>query len=204
MKNLECLFTRRPGIIGEEKYSQFAVFVPLIEKHGEVFLLFEKRSGNLKRQPGEICFPGGRIELGETAEECAVRETTEELLIVKEQIRVLGASDIFLSPFQLVVYPYIGILSDYGSTFSKDEVEEILEIPISFFLENEPRCFKAQLLNHLPEGFPFDLIPDGENYKFARGNYEILFYQYGEHTIWGMTAQMAKNSITLLQKYEIL
>ena len=79
----EDFLTRRPGMIGEEKFRQYAVLVPLINISGVTYLIFEKRSNKLKRQPGEICFPGGKLEENETMQECAVRETEEELLIFR-------------------------------------------------------------------------------------------------------------------------
>ena len=69
----EQFSARQPGIIGEEKFRQYSVFVPMIDILGVTYLLFEKRSNKLRRQPGEICFPGGKREDGESFQECAVR-----------------------------------------------------------------------------------------------------------------------------------
>jgi len=66
--DIEKIFSGRPpGIIGN--YSYYSVLVPLVEKDGKLNLLFEKRASGLKRQPGEVCFPGGKVEEGETASE---------------------------------------------------------------------------------------------------------------------------------------
>lgn len=78
------------------------MLIPMIEISGTKYLLFEKRSNKLRRQPGEICFPGGKLESGESLQECAVRETVEELQVLPGQIEVLGPGDIYLSPFNLV------------------------------------------------------------------------------------------------------
>ena len=59
--------------------AAFAVLVPLVYEKGEPSLLFEVRADTLNRQPGEVCFPGGRMEGGETPLQCALRETEEEL-----------------------------------------------------------------------------------------------------------------------------
>ena len=59
----------------------FAVLVPLIEIDEELNLIYEVRSNSIE-QPGEISFPGGRIEDGESPEEAAIRETSEELLLI--------------------------------------------------------------------------------------------------------------------------
>jgi 8-oxo-dGTP pyrophosphatase MutT (NUDIX family) len=55
-----------PYISGWDKMKRSAVIIPLVEINGEINLLFEVRSKRLKSQPGDICFPGGQIEIGET------------------------------------------------------------------------------------------------------------------------------------------
>ena len=67
-----------------------SVLIPLVWKDGEPHLLFEVRAYDLKVQPGEVCFPGGRIEEGETPQDAVLREVSEELFVRKEQVRILG------------------------------------------------------------------------------------------------------------------
>jgi len=67
----------------------FAVLVPIIEIDGELNLIFEVRSNSIT-QPGEISFPGGRIEEGESPRKAAIRETSEELLLNKENIEIIS------------------------------------------------------------------------------------------------------------------
>ena len=55
--------------------GRYAVLVPLVEHDGELSVLYEVRAATLRRQPGEVCFPGGRMEPGETPEVSALRET---------------------------------------------------------------------------------------------------------------------------------
>ena len=62
-----------PEIMGTK--AHYAVLVPLVEWRGEVQVLFEVRADTLERQPGEVCFPGGHMEPGESPTECAFRET---------------------------------------------------------------------------------------------------------------------------------
>lgn len=199
--NREDFLTRRPGMIGEERFRQYAVLIPLINISGVTHLIFEKRSNKLKRQPGEICFPGGKLEENETLRECAVRETEEELLISPDQIEVVGPVDIYISPFNLMVHPFIALIKDYRNTFSTDEVEEIIKVPIDFFRKQQPERFESTLVNEPPEDFPYEWIPGGVKYPWAKGIHDILFYRYEDIIIWGMTAQIAKSAVDLMDEY---
>lgn len=157
---------------------------------------------SLKRQPGEICFPGGRLETGETLPECAIRETVEELHIQKEQIRLIGTGDIYYSPFNLMIHSFIGEIKDYQGTFSQDEVEEVIKIPLDYFWSHQPEIFVSKLINEPAEDFPYERIPGGVKYPWAKGSHEVLFYRYQDWTIWGITAQIVRSAIHLLNKYK--
>ena len=95
MRDLEHLRRRYadhvPGLLGAR--HSYAVLCPLVERPDGLHLLFEVRSAALHRQPGEVCFPGGRMEAGETPEQCALRETEEELAIPRQEVEVLGRPD---------------------------------------------------------------------------------------------------------------
>jgi 8-oxo-dGTP pyrophosphatase MutT (NUDIX family) len=203
MLNHNIFLNRKPGIIGEEQFRQYAVLIPILKESEDSFLLFEKRASNLRRQPGEICFPGGKLEPGESLLECAVRETIEELCIHQYQIKIIGPGDIFISPFNLVIHPFIGEIKEYQNTFSTEEVEEIIKIPLEFFRRGQPAKFKSKLINEPAEDFPYEWIPGGENYPWAKGSYDILFYQYENHIIWGMTARIVKSAVELIDQYKI-
>ena len=78
----------------QEAAGEYAILVPLVQWEGQRCLLFETRADTLVgHQPGEVCFPGGRREHGETPRETALRETWEEIGIPPEEIRVLAPLD---------------------------------------------------------------------------------------------------------------
>ena len=183
-----AFLSRSAGMIGESRFRKYAVLVPIVEVPDGKCLLFERRAARLRRQPGEICFPGGKLEPGESPLRCAVRETMEELRIAERQIDVLGPGDTFVSPFNIIIYPFIGALKDYGNTYNPDEVAEVLSVPVNFFVKNPPETYGSTIVNRLPEDFPYERIPGGENYPWASGAYDVLFYQYGDLIIWGITA----------------
>lgn len=199
----EQFTSRQPRFIGEDKYRQYAVLAPIIDISGEAYLLFEKRSNKLRRQPGEICFPGGKLEPGEALQECAVRETVEELGVLRQQIEVLGPGDIYLSPFNLMIHSFIGVIRDYKDTFSTDEVEEIIKVPIDYFRNHQPEKYESKLINEPPEDFPYEWIPGGTKYPWANGKHDILFYRYEKWIIWGLTAQIVKSVVELIDQYGI-
>lgn len=199
----EQFTSRRPGIIGEDNYRQYAVLAPIIDISGEPYLLFEKRSNKLRRQPGEICFPGGKLEPDEALQECAVRETIEELRVLRQQIEIIGPGDIYISPFNLMIHPFIGVIRDYMDTFSIDEVDEIIKVPLDFFRNHQPEKYESKLINEPPEDFPYEWIPGGTKYPWANGTHDILFYRYEKWIIWGLTAQIVKSVVKLIDQYEI-
>ena len=179
------------------------MLIPLIRISGVPYLLFEKRSNQLRRQPGEVCFPGGKLEAGESPKECAVRETVEELNVLPQQIEVMGPGDIYLSPFNLMIHTFMGVIKDYQDTFSKDEVDAIIKVPLDFLLGQEPERFVSKLISEPPDDFPYEWIPGGVKYPWAKGTYDVLFYKYEDWIIWGMTAQIVKSAVNLMEEYHI-
>lgn len=177
--------------------NRFSVMIPLIKRKGEIHLLFEKRALTLRNQPGEISFPGGRIEKNESPWDAAIRETCEELLIEEKDLEIYSEGDFLVNPYAAIIYSFIGeIKKDFYEIIpSKAEVESIFTVPLSFFIETEPKAYSINLNVNRSDDFPYHLIPNGENYKFKRGREEVLFYQYKGQIIWGFTAKMARRFI---------
>lgn len=189
--DLNFLKQHKATVIGLPESRKAAVCIPLIQTEDGYDILFEVRAASIASQPGDICLPGGSVEEGETTREAALRETCEELLICSEQMEVLGLMDLFGGGTgRLYVYPYAVVLREYGGTFSTDEVEQVFCVPLDFFLNTEPEVYHT-VMNVIPEeGFPFERIHGGRDYGWRERREEILFYQYGEYTIWGMTAKI--------------
>ena len=177
--------------------NRFSVMIPLIKRDGEIHLLFEKRAFTLRNQPGEISFPGGRIEKGESPREAAVRETAEELLISEREIEIYSEGDFVVNPYAAIIYTFVGeIKKDFDKISpSEDEVEKVFIVPLSYFLKTRPKSYKINLRVERNKEFPYHLIPNGVNYKFKRGREEVLFYEYEDEIIWGFTAKMARRFV---------
>lgn len=169
-----------------------AVLIPLAKINGELTILFERRSARLRTQPGEICLPGGAIEEGESAKKAAVRETMEELLIAKDQIEVLDAMDSVASPSGAPVWPYVAKVRRYKGTFSADEVDSVIAVPLSVLLAAEPEVHKVEMVSVPGEDFPYDLIPGGRDYPWHRKVRIMYFYRLPNLVIWGMTADVIR------------
>jgi len=196
-------------IHGRDEFFNSAVLVLLILIDNEYQLVFQKRSKHI-RQPGEICFPGGKVDKEDSSLiETVLRETYEELGIPKENINVIGRLKTIIAPFGAIVDPFIGI-TDYSIKniiINKDEVEEIIHIPLSFFLENPPKKYSAQIkmqpyLIDEKTGEKLVLLPGKElglpdMYHDSWGNYHynIYLYKYMDHNIWGMTARVIMDFI---------
>ena len=101
---------------------------------------------------------------------------------------IIGKLPKMVTPRGGDLYPVIGVLSDYKGTYSRDEVDHVFTVPLSFFLENEPSRYEVGMETRPGEDFPYELIPGGREYPWAKRTRKIYFYQYGDITIWGVTA----------------
>jgi 8-oxo-dGTP pyrophosphatase MutT (NUDIX family) len=149
-----------------------AVLVPLVNRPSGLAVLFTQRSADLPDHPGQISFPGGRVEATDRdIDDSALRETEEETGLLRERVTVLG----HLSEYETVtgyrVTPVVGwVEPPFALTPDPVEVAEIFEVPLAFLLEpaNQKRHFR--MLGDL-----------------RRDYYAIPFEQ---HYIWGATAAM--------------
>ena len=179
-----------------------AVLIPILIRGDGYRVLYEVRATMLHSQPGEICFPGGRIEPGESPMETAVREAAEELCIRKEQIEIVGEVDCASGPGGVPLYSYVGILHGYEGTWSEDEVDHVFTIPLEWILTHDPAVYKVKMVHSIPEDFPFDKIPGGRGYRWRSGSHDIPFYPElpGEETLlWGATARVTQAFAKLLR-----
>ncbi|MGW8820214.1 NUDIX hydrolase, partial [Heyndrickxia sporothermodurans] len=188
---------RVPSIIGEEKFAKYAVFLPVLKKGDEYHILFEVRALHMRRQPGEVCFPGGKVDKDDVnSMETALRETREELGIQKENIQHIFPLDYIISPYGTIIYPYAGLINEIQNIQpNPSEVAEIFTIPLSFFENIEPECFKINFKVEPEKNFPFHLIIGGENYNWQTRQMDELFYYFEDKTIWGLTATILNNFI---------
>ena len=184
-----------PGLLGAR--HNYAVLCPLTEQNGELHLLFEVRAAGL-RQGGEVCFPGGRAENGETAIPCALRETAEELSIPSSEITILGTPDFICNQRSFLLQPVLGLISPAGLAEmrpSRDEVAEVFTVPLSFFRNTPPALYSYQLIPQVQADFPYESVGIPRDYPWAGGAVDVPVWHYENHVIWGMTARIVQNLI---------
>ncbi len=182
------------------KSFAYAVLVPLIEVNNVPSLLYQVRSSQLNSQPGEISFPGGKIEEGENARQAAIRETTEEIGIDKSNMEIIGELDYQLDTKNNLVYPILGQLNNIkieDIKFSKDEVSEVFAVPIDFFIKNKPEIHVMSYKVIDDGSFPFHIIPNSAMYKTRTLRFPTYFYNYNNYIIWGLTARITYNLIQI-------
>ncbi len=192
---------RHPSILGHEEYFRSAVLLPLVMKDNQICIIFEKRADNI-HQPGEVSFPGGRIDADDAGpEQAAVRETCEELGLHLSDIEVIAPLDIMVSPFNVIVYPYLAQINSRRALCpNPDEVAEVFYVPLDFFLNYEPMRKSIYLtVGGASEDFPFEIIPQGKNYPFRKGVLPQFFYLWEDYVIWGLTARIINHFVGLIR-----
>lgn len=188
------------------KIRHYAVLIPLIEIEDKWHIVYEVRSEEIS-QGGEVSFPGGRIEEGETGWLSAVRETNEELGIDFLDIIYLGESDYYENE-SIRISCYVGYLknNDWKNyPYSKTEVKELFTVPVETLTFSEPKTYylKGHIDEALNPDFPFSLIKGGKEYNWRGMNREVLFYELGEKypLIWGVTACLTYSFIKKIKKF---
>lgn len=197
-KVTEIFKQREAKIIGNFKES--AVMILLCEEEGKTNIIFEVRSLNLRHQPGDICLPGGKVEENEKVKDTSIRETIEELNLKREDIEFIGEMDYIVTPYNFIIYPFIGVLNSREIEPNKDEVDHIFKVPIEFFIENPPELYHLPVISNPGEEFPYHLIRNGKNYKFRTGKIAEYFYKYNDYIIWGFTALIVKRFIDIINE----
>ena len=168
-------FDLNPDAVREERTLRAAaVLIPIIAHEGGATVLMTRRSDTLASHTGQIAFPGGRLDPGETAVQAALREADEEVALEPKAVEVLGLSDAYETGTGFLVTPVIGWLERPPvTTPSPDEVAEVFETPWDFLMDaaNHRRDF-------------YDLDEGLRRWFWAM--------PWGERYIWGVTAGILK------------
>jgi len=190
---LNRLKGRRPKIHDVSLLST-AVLLPLLKIKDRYHLLFEVRSKKLHSQPGEICFPGGKLEGHETPVEAALRETAEELGIRRNDVEITGTLDILVAPQGVIIYPFAGILHTNDIRPCSEEVEKIFTVPVDFFLTTPPYITYVDVATAYQPDFPLFKVSSAYREGWQkRYSYPMYYYEYENYFIWGLTGKILYN-----------
>ena len=169
--------------LDSNSYKIAAVLFPLIEKNNELKVILTTRSKDLPSHPGQVCFPGGKLEkTDKNIIECAKRESFEEVGIKSDQINLLGQLDDCITGTNFKVTPVIGLIdSNYIPILQEKEVADIFEVPLDYFIEKN-------------------------NQKIEYANYKNKSYSYYQYNwknkkIWGSTARIIVNFCEIMNLY---
>ncbi|MDO4176130.1 MAG: CoA pyrophosphatase [Bacillota bacterium] len=188
--------------VGENGFNHFAVLVPVTEDNR---LLYEVRAAKLDRQPGEVCFPGGLIEKGETAVECALRETEEEVGISRDEIDVVSRLDSLFSTGGSQIHCFLGIVKK-GTEIQPNpqEVEEVFQVEIDRLADVEVEMYESRYQQEPDPDFPYDRVTGGKPYPWRSGRAPVPVFDTEDtegknRIIWGLTGRITKQFMEVLK-----
>lgn len=158
-----------------------SVLIGLVNRPEGMTLLLTKRRDDLAHHAGQISFPGGMAEPGDSSpEETALRETEEEIGLHRRHIEIVGRLDDYVTGSGFKIAPFIALIEPpFEITPCPREVAEVFEVPLSFL---------ADPLNHK--------IVERKN-SINRTTYAM---PYGNHYIWGVTAGMIVSLSKLVRR----
>lgn len=169
----------RPPFVATTRES--AVLLPLfLGADGEVRVVLTRRSGRLNTHKGEVAFPGGRVDPGETNREAALREAHEEIGLAPMHVEIIGT----LEPLTTVVSasritPFVGIVAALPELIANPtEVARIFDVSLRELIDSA--CYSEEI------------------WDFADGTFPVWFFEVEGDTIWGATARMLRRLLDLL------
>ena len=158
-----------------------AVLLPLYEKDGELYIVFTKRPETMQHHKGQIVFPGGKCHDDDASHrDTALREAFEEIGLRPEDVEVLGELDkMCTASSNFLITPFVGLIPHpYEFTVSEDEIDELIEIPVSALLDENNYYEKLQ--------------------EFHGAPYLGSFFDYEGRVIWGATAKILRQFLDLV------
>ena len=151
-----------------------AVLAPLIAYEGGFHMLLTRRSDAMRKHSGQVAFPGGRSDPGETPVQTALREAHEEIGLDPALVTVAGLSTPYRTGTGYHITPVVGFINPgFKSVANADEVADVFEAPFSFLMDPQ---------NHQRRHYD---SPEG-----TRRHYYAMPYE--RWNIWGATAGMLR------------
>ncbi len=165
------------------RLAEAAVLVPVFERDGEPHVLMIRRRDDLRLHPGQIAFPGGRVEASDAdARSAALREAEEEIGLSPRDVELvgrLGEALVVTSGYRLT--PWVGVVPyPYPYVAQPDEVAGLVEFPVALLL--------APGVHEIGTREAFGMV------------HEVHTYDVGGSVIWGATARVLHELLTTWEK----
>jgi 8-oxo-dGTP pyrophosphatase MutT (NUDIX family) len=159
--------------------SVLALLLPT--QNGTPAIVLTVRREDLPDHAGQISFPGGQREKGETLRATALREANEEIALEPSHVHVLGTlTPLYIPPSNFCVYPHVGIVRHDPSLVPTDrEVERVLRASLGHLLAPTTRIVEPWTLHGT--------------------TVEVPYYDVEGHTVWGATAMMLAELLAVVR-----
>jgi len=175
-------FSPPPGV----EPRQAGVLLLLYPIHDVLHLVLTVRTSDLDHHSGQVSLPGGGWEEGDASlQETALREAREEIGLATDGLELLGLlTPIYVPPSNNVVHPFVAY-APQRPAFDPDpmEVAELLDVPLHLFLDPAAHC--------------------EEDWTWRGAPLHVPFYAVGEHKVWGATAIILAEFMTLLAQRSV-
>jgi 8-oxo-dGTP pyrophosphatase MutT (NUDIX family) len=151
-----------------------AVLAPIVARPGGLTVLLTQRASHLRAHSGQIAFPGGKIDPGETPLEAALREAHEEIGLEERFVEPLGWLDPYLTGTGFRIAPLVALIDpSFVAAVNPLEVDEMFETPFAFLMD--PTNHRLDQREWQGRMRKFYVMPHGDRY------------------IWGATAGILRN-----------
>jgi 8-oxo-dGTP pyrophosphatase MutT (NUDIX family) len=196
---LRTVFTGRVGLpsLVEGEASdrrRSAVLAPFYDLDGDLQVVLTRRSWGLRSHTGEVSFPGGRTDEGETPRDAALREAREEIALDPSTVEILGELDHLMTvSSRSFIVPYVALLPDVPALHpNPDEVDAVLHVPVRELLLDGVYREERWLFETPPPWAPPQDIEANEPMEGR-----IFFFELFGDTVWGATAAMLRQLLSL-------
>lgn len=161
-----------------------SVLLLLYEEDERIFICLIKRPVTMKHHAGQVAFPGGRLESGESPLETALRETEEEIGVSPDSVEILGAlTELFVDVSGFLIQPFVGWINQKPSfRLNKAEAEKLLLFPL----------------------FEYRWKLQDTELETATGKLKVPCFLFEGEIIWGATAMILSEFYDALEGYAIL